>query len=176
MNEIKTNKVITHGSSNLELVSSGGTVVITGSNLSTTADGMFTSGLDMTSDSETTLPSQPTAVNHLCRKDYVDRHTRIGATVCFGMRYDQGYDGQNRFEFSHTINSTKLGFPGPVTPTGSRLKWTGWAAVRNADQTINILTLKDQSGVTFANGDFGLNIPNWSEPNLLALFCLTRVS
>ena len=175
MNEIKTNKVITHGSSNLELVSSGGTVVITGSNLSTTADGMFTSGLDTTSDSETTLPSQPTAVNHLCRKDYVDRHTRIGATVCFGMRFDQNYNGQNRFEFQHIEDSNKLLFPGPQASGSLIWKWTGWAAVKGegldaANEIIHILRINNQ------NGDDGLNIPKWNATNKLALFCLTRVS
>ena len=176
MNEIKTNKVITHGSSNLELVSSAGTVVITGSNLSTNADGMFTSGLDTTSDGETTLPSQPTAVNHLCRKDYVDRHTRIGATVCFGMRFEQAYGGQNRFEFQHAANNDRLQFPGPQTSSGSLIwKWTGWAAVRNegldaANGIIHILRINNQ------NGDLGLSIPKWTADNNLALFCLTRVS
>ena len=176
MNEIKTNKVITHGSSNLELVSSAGTVVITGSNLSTTADGMFTSGLDTTSDSETTLPSQPTAVNHLSRKDYVDRHPRIGATVCFGMLFGEAYGGQRRFEFQHAVNTSRLLFPGPQASSGSLIwKWTGWAAVKDegldtANGIIHILRINNQ------NGDFGLSIPKWNANNKLALFCLTRVS
>ena len=164
MSETKTNKITTNSNSNLELVSDGGTVVITGSNLSTNADGRFTSGLDTTSDSETNLPSQPTAVNHLCRKDYVDRHTRIGATVCFGMLFEQDYSGQNRFGFSHVAGSSDV-----IPAIGT---WTGWAEVNQGPP----ITTGSASTFTLFQEVSVISPDNWGAANNSAIFCLTRVS
>ena len=160
MSETKTNKITTNSNSNLELVSDGGAVVITGSNLSTNADGRFTSGVPIED-----FLREPTAVNHLCRKDYVDRHTRIGATVCFGMLFEQDYNGQNRFGFSHVANS-----PDVIPAIGT---WTGWAEVtpgppnNGGASTFTFVQPNEVSGISPAA---------WQTSKNSAIFCLTRVS
>ena len=163
MSLIKTNKVITHGSSNLELVSSGGTVVITGSNLSTTADGMFTSGA-----SAAGFPTQPISKNHLSRKDYVDRHTRIGATVSFTMGITTAYTSDNSiFGFTHQpVTNNNIGIGRIGFPTGQL--WTGWAAVTKG--------IGGNTTHTYVVGQTFCIPENWSTTVNLARVCLTRVS
>ena len=162
MSETKTNKITTNSNSHLELVSEdGGAVLITGSNLSTNADGRFTSGVPIED-----LLREPTAVNHLCRKDYVDRHTRIGATVCFGMLFEQDYSGQNRFGFSHAADS-----PNVIPAIGT---WTGWAEVNQGPPS----TIGSASTFTLfqPNEVSGISPTSWGVTNNSAIFCLTRVS
>ena len=160
MSETKTNKITTNSNSHLELVSEdGGAVVITGSNLSTNADGRFTSGVPIED-----LLREPTAVNHLCRKDYVDRHTRIGATVSLTMGITlTGYtDPTLNFGFTHQPNAALIGFPiGQL--------WTGWVAVTKE--------IGGNTTHTYVVGQTSCIPQNWANPGAnLARVCLTRVS
>jgi len=74
-------------------------------------------GTELTLNAIVTASTAPTAANHLCRKDYVDLHSRIGATVSFSMAFGTGYDGSITFGFTHTASNSSVTFP-----SGS---WTG---------------------------------------------------
>ena len=108
--------------------------------------------VNMTGDGATV----PTNAAHLCRKDYVDLHSRIGATVSFSMAFGTAYDGSTTFGFTHTASSNAV-----IFPTGS---WTGWVSTI----AINVTTT-----TAFSSAD-GTQSPTWSASP--AIFCLTRVS
>lgn len=113
--------------------------------------------------------SPPTAASHLCRKDYVDSHSRIGATVSFSMRYDTTYTtASNTFGFTHTAFSTTITFP-----TGT---WTGWAVVATAPNgaAVNFQAFAPAEGGGTYQG-WGTS-PDSSTATTNAMFCLTRVS
>ena len=99
----------------------------------------------------------PTNAEHLCRKDYVDLHSRIGATVSFSMAFGTGYDGSTTFGFTHTASSNAVTFP-----TGS---WTGWVNTKDASNLTTTTAFSSASG---------LQSPTWTSSP--AIFCLTRVS
>ncbi len=123
-------------------------------------------GTELTLNAVVTASTAPTAANHLCRKDYVDLHSRIGATVSFSMAFGTGYDGSTTFGFTHTVNSTTITFP-----TGT---WTGWGVVSNTGgDIVNFQAFVAGTGSgTYA--DWGTYPTNSTATN--AMFCFTRVS
>ena len=133
MSEINTNKISTISSSELTLAA----IV----NM-TPASGIGT----------------PTNAAHLCRRDYVDSHSRIGATVSFSMAYGSAYTlASNTFGFTHIAGENTITFP-----TGS---WTGWVST-NASGTTTTTAFSSAAG--------SQAITAWTSSP--AVFCLTRVS
>lgn len=132
MSEIKTNQIST----------------ITGTELTLNAR------VKMIGDGEST----PTLATHLCRKDYVDSHSRIGATVSFSMAYGSAYTAaSDTFGFTHTASSNTITFP-----TGL---WTGWVStIASGTTTIT----------AFSSAGGSQAITAWTSSP--AAFCLTRVS
>ena len=111
--------------------------------------------------------STPTLATHLCRKDYVDSHSRIGATVSFSMRYNATYDGSTTFGFTHSANTTAITFP-----TGT---WTGWAVVSNVGgRDVNFQAFTGPGEQTYIN--WGADLQGLATNTTNAMFCLTRVS
>ena len=102
--------------------------------------------------------STPTNATHLCRKDYVDSHSRIGATVSFSMAFGSAYTAaSDTFGFIHTASQNTITFP-----TGS---WTGWVST-NASGTTTTTAFSSAAG--------SQAITAWTSSP--AVFCLTRVS
>lgn len=111
--------------------------------------------------------STPTLETHLCRKDYVDSHSRIGATVSFSMAFGSTYTADSdTFGFTHIAGQKIITFP-----TGT---WTGWAVVSNSGGTdVNFQAFLGVSG-TGTYTDWGTLPASSTTTN--AMFCLTRVS
>ena len=114
-------------------------------------------------------PGTPTLATHLCRIDYVDSHSRIGATVSFSMIWNQTYTAANdTFGFTHIAGSTTITFP-PGT-------WTGWAVVATSPNGAAV-NFQAFTGVQSTGEYAGWGTePNDSTANTNAMFCLTRVS
>ena len=110
----------------------------------------------------------PTNAAHLCRKDYVDSHSRIGATVSFSMIRSVPYNGSTTFGFTHTVNATTIGIPPGI--------WTGWAVVATSPGGAAV-NFQAFTGVQSTGEYAGWGTePNDSTANTNAMFCLTRVS
>ena len=110
----------------------------------------------------------PTNAAHLCRKDYVDSHSRIGATVSFSMIFNSTYNGSTTFGFTHIAGQTTITFPTGI--------WTGWAVVATSPGGAAV-NFQAFTGVQSTGEYAGWGTePNDSTANTNAMFCLTRVS